>query len=79
MGVQLQEVRLFVSSLCDARFERSRLERVTKPLNGEFQGVALETEFCKGHATLQAQVPEAGSVYKDAKERLGEEGTKLFY
>jgi hypothetical protein len=49
----VRQVRLFVSSPGDARFERSRLERVTERLNGEFQGIARivpirwETEFYK--------------------------------
>ena len=49
----------------DARFERSRLERVAERLNGEFQGVARlvairwETEFYKAHDTFQAQIPGA--------------------
>ena len=35
-----RQVRIFVSSPGDARFERSRLERVIERLNGEFAGVA---------------------------------------
>jgi eukaryotic-like serine/threonine-protein kinase len=59
-----RQIRVFVSSPGDARFERSRLERVVERLNGEFQGVALlaairwETEFYKAHDTFQAQIPE---------------------
>jgi hypothetical protein len=60
-----RQVRVFVSSPGDARFERSRLERVIERLNGEFQGVVRlsairwETEFYKAHTTFQAQIPEA--------------------
>jgi hypothetical protein len=32
-----RQVRVFLSSPGDARFERSRLERVIERLNGEFQ------------------------------------------
>ena len=65
MADGVREVRVFVSSPGDARFERSRLERVTERLNGEFQGIVRivpirwETEFYKAHQTFQAQIPEA--------------------
>ena len=39
MADGVREVRVFVSSPGDAQFERSRLERVTERLNGEFQGI----------------------------------------
>ena len=61
----MRQVRVFVSSPVDARFERSRLERVVERLNGEFQGVAQlaairwESEFYRAHDTFQAQIPEA--------------------
>jgi WD40 repeat protein len=61
----VRQIRLFVSSPADARFERSRLERVAERLNGEFQGVARlipvrwETEFYRAHQTFQAQILEA--------------------
>ena len=54
-----RQVRVFVSSPGDTRFERSRLDRVTQRLNGEFQGVARlttirwETEFYRAHDTFQ--------------------------
>src|SRR5271169_1127890 len=75
-------VRIFVSSPGDARFERSRLERVIERLNGEFQGVARlsairwETEFYKAHTTFQAQIPEAAQcdiVVAIFRARLGTE------
>ena len=65
MADSVRQVRLFVSSPGDARFERSRLERVAERLNGEFQDVARlipvrwETEFYKAHQSFQAQIPEA--------------------
>jgi hypothetical protein len=40
MPDDVRQVRVFVSSPGDARFERSRLERVEERLNGEFQGTA---------------------------------------
>lgn len=60
-----RQIQVFVSSPADARFERSRLERVVERLNGEFAGVAQliairwENEFYKAHDTFQAQIPEA--------------------
>ena len=75
-----RQVRIFVSSPGDARFERSRLERVIERLNGEFQGVARlsairwETEFYKAHTTFQAQIPEAAQcdiVVAIFRARLG--------
>jgi WD40 repeat protein len=75
-----RQVRVFVSSPGDARFERSRLERVIERLNGEFQGVARlsavrwETEFYKAHQTFQAQIPEAAQcdiVFAIFRSRLG--------
>ena len=77
-----RQVRVFVSSPGDARFERSRLERVIERLNGEFQGVARlsairwETEFYKAHTTFQAQIPEAAQcdiVVAIFRARLGTE------
>ena len=77
-----RQVRIFVSSPGDARFERSRLERVIERLNGEFQGVAglsairWETEFYKAHTTFQAQIPEAAQcdiVVAIFRARLGTE------
>jgi eukaryotic-like serine/threonine-protein kinase len=77
-----RQVRVFVSSPGDARFERSRLERVIERLNGEFQGVARlsairwETEFYKAHTTFQAQIPEAAQcdlVVAIFRSRLGTE------
>jgi hypothetical protein len=77
-----RQVRIFVSSPGDARFERSRLERVIERLNGEFQGVARlsairwETEFYKAHTTFQAQIPEAAQcdiVVAIFRARLGTE------
>ena len=65
MADGVREVRVFVSSPGDAQFERSRLERVTERLNGEFQGIVhivpirWEMEFYKAHETFQAQIPEA--------------------
>lgn len=78
----VRQIRVFVSSPGDARFERSRLERVVERLNGEFQGVALlaairwETEFYKAHDTFQAQIPEASQcdvVVAIFRGRLGTE------
>jgi WD40 repeat protein len=75
-----REVRVFVSSPGDARFERIRLERVTERLNGEFQGIVhivpirWETEFYKAHQTFQAQIPEAAQcdiVIAIFRSRLG--------
>ena len=75
-----REVRVFVSSPGDARFERMRLERVTERLNGEFQGIVhivpirWETEFYKAHQTFQAQIPEAAQcdiVIAIFRSRLG--------
>ena len=77
-----RQVRIFVSSPGDARFERSRLERVIERLNGEFAGVARlsairwETEFYKAHRTFQAQIPEAAQcdiVVAIFRSRLGTE------
>jgi tetratricopeptide (TPR) repeat protein len=77
-----RQVRVFVSSPGDARFERSRLDRVVERLNGEFQGVARlstirwETEFYKAHDTFQAQIPEAAQcdiVMAIFRGRLGTE------
>jgi tetratricopeptide (TPR) repeat protein len=77
-----RQVRIFVSSPGDARFERRRLERVTERLNGEFQGTARiivirwETEFYKAHDTFQAQIPEAAEcdiVLAIFRSRLGTE------
>jgi eukaryotic-like serine/threonine-protein kinase len=77
-----RQVRVFVSSPGDARFERSRLERVIERLNGEFQGVAglsairWETEFYKAHETFQRQIPEAAQcdiVVAIFRGRLGTE------
>ena len=77
-----RQVRVFVSSPGDARFERSRLERVIERLNGEFAGVARlsairwETEFYKAHTTFQAQIPEAAQcdiVVAIFRSRLGTE------
>lgn len=65
MAESVRQIRVFVSSPGDARFERSRLDRVAERLNGEFQGVARlttirwETEFYSAHDTFQAQIPEA--------------------
>ncbi|HEV2955287.1 MAG TPA: tetratricopeptide repeat protein [Xanthobacteraceae bacterium] len=73
-------IRVFVSSPADARFERSRLERVIERLNGEFHGIARltairwETEFYKAHDTFQAQIPEAAQcdlVVAIFRARLG--------
>jgi hypothetical protein len=78
----IRQIRVFVSSPADARFERSRLERVIERLNGELQGVARltairwETEFYKAHATFQAQIPEAAQcelVVAIFRARLGTE------
>ena len=80
MADGVREVRVFVSSPGDARFERSRLERVTERLNGEFQGIVhivpirWETEFYKAHQTFQAQIPEAAQcdiVVAIFRSRLG--------
>ena len=80
MADGVREVRVFVSSPGDARFERSRLERVTERLNGEFQGIVhivpirWETEFYKAHQTFQAQIPEAAQcdiVIAIFRSRLG--------
>jgi len=77
-----RQVRVFVSSPGDARFERSRLERVIERLNGELQGVARltairwETEFYTAHDTFQAQIPEAAQcdiVVAIFRSRLGTE------
>ncbi|MGD0026137.1 MAG: ATP-binding protein, partial [Xanthobacteraceae bacterium] len=82
MAEGARQVRVFVSSPGDARFERSRLERVVERLNGEFQGVARltairwETEFYKAHDTFQAQIPEAAQcdiVVAIFRGRLGTE------
>ena len=82
MAEGARQVRVFVSSPGDARFERSRLERVIERLNGEFQGVARltairwETEFYKAHDTFQAQIPEAAQcdiVVAIFRSRLGTE------
>ena len=82
MAEGARQVRIFVSSPGDARFERSRLERVIERLNGEFQGVARlsairwETEFYKAHKTFQAQIPEAAQcdiVVAIFRSRLGTE------
>jgi tetratricopeptide (TPR) repeat protein len=75
-----RQIRIFVSSPADARFERSRLERVIERLNGEFQGVARlisirwETEFYQAHQTFQKQIPEAAKcdlVVAIFRARLG--------
>ena len=80
MADGVREVRVFVSSPGDAQFERSRLERVTERLNGEFQGIVhivpirWETEFYKAHQTFQAQIPEAAQcdiVIAIFRSRLG--------
>ena len=80
MADGVREVRVFVSSPGDARFERMRLERVTERLNGEFQGIVhivpirWETEFYKAHQTFQAQIPEAAQcdiVIAIFRSRLG--------
>jgi hypothetical protein len=77
-----RQVRIFVSSPGDARFERGRLERVIERLNGEYQGVARlsairwETEFYKAHETFQKQIPEAAKcdiVIAIFRSRLGTE------
>jgi Novel STAND NTPase 1/WD domain, G-beta repeat len=77
-----RQVRVFVSSPGDTRFERSRLDRVTQRLNGEFQGVARlttirwETEFYRAHDTFQAQIPESAQcdiVVAIFRGRLGTE------
>jgi len=77
-----RQVRVFVSSPGDTRFERSRVERVTERLNGEFQGVARlttirwETEFYTAHDTFQAQIPESAQcdiVVAIFRSRLGTE------
>jgi hypothetical protein len=82
MPDDVRQVRVFVSSPGDARFERSRLERVEERLNGEFQGTARlktirwETEFYKAHETFQAQIPEAAQcdiVVAIFRGRLGTE------
>ena len=82
MAEGARQVRIFVSSPGDARFERARLERVIERLNGEFQGVARlsairwETEFYKAHATFQVQIPEAAQcdiVVAIFRSRLGTE------
>src|ERR1700731_4135378 len=82
MADDARQVRVFVSSPGDARFERSRLERVAERLNGEFQGVARlvvirwETEFYRAHDTFQAQIPEAAQcdiVVAIFRGRLGTE------
>jgi conflict system STAND superfamily ATPase len=76
------QVRVFVSSPADARFERLRLERVIERLNGEFRGLARltairwETAFYKAHDTFQAQIPEAAHcdiVVAIFRSRLGTE------
>ena len=78
----IRQVRVFVSSPGDAQFERSRLERVTERLNGEFQGVVhlvtirWETEFYEARDTFQAQIPEAAQsdiVIAIFRGRLGTE------
>jgi eukaryotic-like serine/threonine-protein kinase len=78
----MRQVRVFVSSPFDARFERNRLERVVERLNGEFQGVAQlaavrwESEFYRAHDTFQAQIPEAARcdiVIAIFRARLGTE------
>jgi tetratricopeptide (TPR) repeat protein len=75
-----RQIRVFVSSPADARFERSRLDRVIERLNGEFHGVARltsirwETEFYKAHETFQKQIPEAAQcdlVVAIFRARLG--------
>ncbi len=80
MADGVREMRVFVSSPGDAQFERSRLERVTERLNGEFQGIVhivpirWETEFYKAHQTFQAQIPEAAQcdiVIAIFRSRLG--------
>jgi hypothetical protein len=82
MAEDARQVRVFVFSPGDARFERSRLERVAERLNGEFQGVARlvtirwETEFYKARDTFQAQIPEAAQcdiVVAIFRGRLGTE------
>ncbi len=82
MAESARQVRIFVSSPGDARFERTRLDRVVERLNGEFQGVARlttirwETEFYKAHDTFQAQIPEAAQcdlVVAIFRGRLGTE------
>src|SRR5437870_714647 len=75
-----RQIRIFVSSPGDARFERSRLDRVVERLNGEFHGIARlstirwETEFYKAHDNFQAQIPEAADcdlVIAIFRARLG--------
>jgi hypothetical protein len=77
-----RQVRVFVSSPGDTRFERSRVDRVTERLNGEFQGVARlttirwETEFYTAHDTFQSQIPESAQcdiVVAIFRGRLGTE------
>ena len=80
MADGVREVRVFVSSPGDAQFERSRLERVTERLNGEFQGIVhivpirWEMELYKADQTFQAQIPEAAQcdiVVAIFRSRLG--------
>ena len=82
MAEGMREIRIFVSSPGDARFERSRLDRVVERLNGEFQGIARlstvrwETDFYKAHDSFQAQIPEAAEcdlVIAIFRSRLGTE------
>ena len=81
------QVRVFVSSPADARFERSRLERVIERLNGEFHGLARlvairwENEFYTAAATFQEQIPEAAKcdiVFAVFRARLGTELPQAF-
>jgi hypothetical protein len=82
MSDAIRNFQLFVSSPMDARFERTRLERVVERLNGEFHGVARlttirwENEFYKAHETFQAQIPQAANcdlVVAIFRARLGTE------
>jgi eukaryotic-like serine/threonine-protein kinase len=82
MTQDVRQVRVFVSSPADARFERIRLERVIERLNGELQGVVRliairwETRFYKAHASFQAQISEAAQcdiVLAIFRSRLGTE------
>ena len=58
-----REVRVFVSSPGDTRFEQSPRAGDGR-LNGEFQGVCMSADplgdrFYKAHGTFQAQIPES--------------------
>jgi len=62
----MRQVRIFVSSPSDVRYERARVERVAVRLSDMFDGVQItcyrweEGRYFAAHETFQKQIPDTG-------------------